>query len=97
MVERRLSRSRFVLRSTLVWILMVVILVVVPDRLEGWISIELGRVLGWAVACLIWVVVVEHEWKARFGPFTRFGLQLVLWVGAAVLAMWISDSFRLTY
>jgi hypothetical protein len=95
--KRGLPFGRFALRSALVWLLMVAILVVLPDTLERWMSIEIGRVIGWAVACLVWVVVIEHEWKARFGPFTRFGLQLVIWVGAAVLAMWISDQFRMRF
>lgn len=95
MAERGLSIWRFVLRSLLVWILMVVILVVLPDTLERWMAIEFGRVMGWAVACGVWVIAVEQEWKVRFRPFMRFVLQLVLWVGAALLAMWISDSLRL--
>ena len=49
---------------------------------------------GWAVAGGFWVVSVEREWQARFGPFTRFGLQTVLWVGAALLAIFISDQAR---
>jgi hypothetical protein len=94
--ERGLPAWRFILRSALVWVLMVLILVVLPDALDGWLSIEVGRVVGWAVACGVWVVIVEQEWKSRFGPFTRFVLQLVIWVAAAVLAMWIGDSLRLT-
>ncbi len=91
----RLSPWRFIVRNALVWILMVVILVVVPDELNRWIAIDIARVIGWAVACGVWVIVVEQEWKARFSPLARFALQLVLWVGAALLAMWISDQFRI--
>jgi hypothetical protein len=80
--------------NALVWLAMVVILVVVPDYLERWIPLEFARVVGWAVACGVWVVVVEREWQARAGPFARFFLQLVLWVAAAVLAIWISEQFR---
>jgi hypothetical protein len=52
-------------------------------------------VIGWALACAVWVVAVEHEWQARFGPLVRFALQLVLWVAAALTAIWISESATL--
>ena len=81
----------FVVRSLAVWLVMIVILVVVPDTLERWMAIEIARVVGWALACSVWVVAVESAWKARYGPFTRFGLQLVLWVSAAMIAIWISE------
>ena len=84
----------FVLKSALIWLVMVVILVLVPDALERWMSLQIGRVIGWAVACGVWVVAVERDWQQRFGPLSRFALQLVLWVGAALLAIWISDQFR---
>ena len=87
--------TSFVLRSAAMWIVMTVILVVVPDSLERWMRLEVARVIGWAIACGVWVVVIEAEWKARFGPFVRFFLQLVLWVSAALLASWISDQFRI--
>jgi hypothetical protein len=90
----RRSAAAFAARSALIWLVMVVILVVVPDALERWVSLQFGRVIGWAVACGVWVVIVEREWQERFGPFTRFLLQLVIWVGAALLAIWISDQFR---
>jgi hypothetical protein len=77
-----------------VWVAMVAILVVVPDTLEAWLPIQFARVVGWAVACAVWVVAVERYWQARVGPFVRFAAQLVLWVSAAVLAIWISDQFR---
>lgn len=92
MPGNRLPAHRFVLRSGLVWILMVVILVVLPDTLRRWVSLEIARVVGWAVACGVWVVVIEHEWKARVGVWPRFLLELVLWVGAALVAMWISEG-----
>ncbi len=91
----RLPVWGFVLRNAVVWLLMAAILVVVPDQLERWMSLEVARVIGWAVACGVWVVVVEQEWKARFGPFARFAFQLVLWVGAALVALWISDQVRI--
>jgi hypothetical protein len=73
---------------------MTAILVVVPDSLERWMGLQLARVLGWAVACSVWVVAVEREWQQRTGPLARFGLQLVLWVSAAMLALWISSQVR---
>ena len=57
--------------------------------------LTIARVIGWAVACAVWVVAVEGEWQRRVGPLTRFLIQVVLWVGAATLAMWISEQFRL--
>ncbi len=91
---RHLPTWRFVLRNVLVWLLMVAILVVVPDQLEHWMPFEITRVIGWAVAVGVWVIVVEQEWRARVGPFARFGFQLVLWVSAALLASWLSAQFR---
>jgi len=88
------SFAGFAVRSLAVWLVMIVILVVVPDALEQWMAIEIARVLGWAVACSVWVVAVESAWKARYGPFARFGLQIILWVSAAMIAIWISDQFR---
>lgn len=91
---RHLPTWRFVLRNVLVWLLMVTILVVVPDQLEHWMPFEITRVIGWAVAVGVWVIVVEQEWRARVGPIARFGFQLVLWVSAALLASWLSAQFR---
>jgi hypothetical protein len=87
--------ASFVLANALVWALMTAILVVVPDWLESWLGLELARVVGWAVACGVWVVVVESGWKARYGPFVRFAVQLALWVSAAVVAIWISEHTSL--
>jgi len=84
----------FALKNLVVWLAMVGILVVVPDQLERWVRIEVARVIGWAVACGLWVVVIEREWQQRVGPFTRFFVQLILWVGAALIAIWISDQAR---
>ena len=85
---------RFVLRNALVWILMVAILVVVPGQLDRWMSVEISRVIGWPLACGVWVVAVEREWQARFGPFARFGFQLILWLSAALVAVWVSEQMR---
>ena len=74
---------------------MTVILVVVPDLLSRWMSIEVARVIGWGVAGSVWVVAVERQWQARFGPVARFFLQLVLWVSAALVAIYISEQSRL--
>jgi hypothetical protein len=76
---------------------MVCILVILPDQLERWIPIQVSRVIGWAAACGVWVVTVEQQWRARFGPLTRFAVQLVLWVAAAVFAIWLDDQFRLEW
>lgn len=80
---------RFVVRNVLVWVLMAAILVVVPDQLQRWMPFEIAGILGWTVAVSVWVVVVERQWQARFGPFARFGFQLVLWLSAALVATWI--------
>jgi hypothetical protein len=86
---------RFVAINLAVWLLMVAILVVVPDVLARSIRLEVARVIGWALACAVWVVAVEREWRARFGPLVRFALQLVLWVAAALTAIWISEHSTL--
>jgi hypothetical protein len=93
-MARHLSLGRFIIRNTLVWILMTVILVVVPGQLERWMPVEIARVIGWPIACGVWVIVVEREWQARFGPFARFGFQLILWVSSALLASWVGDQLR---
>jgi hypothetical protein len=86
---------RFLLLNAVVWLTMVVILVLVPDTLEAWVPLTIARVLGWAVTCAVWVAVVEGGWRKRLGPFARFFVQVVLWVAAATVAMWISDQFRM--
>ena len=85
----------FVLLNFVVWLSMVVILVVVPDTLERWMAFEIARVIGWAVACSVWVISVERYWQQRYGPFVRFFLQFLLWVSAALLASWISEQARI--
>lgn len=70
---------------------MVVVLVLVPDLLSRSLGPEVARVVGWAVACGLWVVTVEAEWKTRVGPVLRFVAQLTLWVAAALTALWIAD------
>ena len=89
--------ARFLAVNALVWVLMVVILVVVPDSLEPWVGLEIARVIGWAVAGGFWMVSVEREWQARIGPIRRFVLQIVLWVSAALLAIFISDQARVVW
>ena len=86
---------RFAAINLAVWLLMVAILVVVPDVLARSIRLEVARVIGWALACAVWVVAVEREWQARFGLMVRFALQLVLWVAAALTAIWISEHATL--
>lgn len=91
---RAQKRLGFVLANAVLWIVMVVLLVLVPDALEPFIGFEFARAIGWAVACGVWVVTLESAWKARLGTATRFFLQLVIWVSAALVAAWISDQAR---
>lgn len=86
------SRATFVTSNVVVWIVMTTILVIVPDLLTRWLPLEIARIMGWGIASSIWVVSVEQQWKARFGPFARFFLQLVLWVSAALVAIYISEQ-----
>ena len=85
----------FILANVVVWLMMTAILVVVPDTLERWMRLEIARVIGWAVACSVWVIAVERQWQERVGPLARFGLQLALWIAAALTAIWISEQFRI--
>ncbi len=94
-MPRRPGTLRFIAINLAVWLVMVVILVLVPDVLARSIRLEVARVLGWALACAVWVVAVEREWQERFGPVVRFALQLILWVAAALTAIWISESSTL--
>ena len=93
-MQERSRRSLFIMRNGIVWLAMTAILVVVPDTLERWMPLEVARVVGWVVACGVWVITVEHEWRARYGGVTRFFVQFVLWVSAALTAIFISDLFR---
>ena len=88
-------RTSFVAVNVLMWALMTAILILVPDALEHWLSLELARVIGWAVASGLWVVVLQPPWRRRVGPFTLFLLQAVVWISAALVAIWISDMVRL--
>lgn len=87
--------GRFVLKNTGVWLLMVALLVVVPELLMRWLPLTFARAVGWGVAFGVWTILVEAEWRARFGAFSRFLLQLILWVGAALLASWVSDQLHM--
>ena len=89
------SALSFAAANVAVWLLMVVILVVVPDGLSRWLALGIARAIGWAVACGVWVVAVEREWQQRFRPLPRFFLQLVLWVAAAMVALWFSEGASL--
>jgi hypothetical protein len=93
-MAQRSSRTVFVVSNVLVWLVMTAILVVVPDLLVRWVTLEVARVIGWGVAGSVWVVAVERQWQARFGPIARFFLQLVLWVSAALVAIYISEQSR---
>ena len=91
-----MSRHRwsvaFLAANLCVWLLMIVILVAVPDTLGRWTSMELARVVGWAIASGMWVVALGAEWQQRVRPLTRFGVQFVVWVSAALIAIWISEQ-----
>jgi len=91
MSGRRWSAA-FLAANACAWLLMVVVLVLVPDQLSRWTSIEFARVTGWAIASGLWVVLVGAGWQQRVKPLTRFGVQFVLWVSAALLAIWISEQ-----
>ena len=95
MTARRQSFAHFFGINLVVWMLMTAILVVVPDTLERWTSLEIARVIGWGVGYGVWVFAVEQRWRERMGPVPRFILQLLLWVSSALLAIWISDAARL--
>ena len=94
-MTRRTTLS-FGVRSGVVWLVMVVVLVVVPDALEPWTGFQIARVVGWVLASGIWVAVVERDWQERFRPVARFVLTVVIWLSAALLAIWISGQFRVT-
>ena len=87
--------AAFLLANVLMWALMTAILIVVPDTLDRWLSLEFARVVGWAVASGLWVVVLQQPWRSRVGPFTLFALQVLLWISAALVAIWISDTVRM--
>ena len=82
------------LRSVIVWLVMVVVLVVVPDSLEAVMPLDIARICGWVLASGIWVAILERDWRERFSPLPRFILQVVIWLSAALLAITISDQFR---
>ena len=94
-MTRRPARLPFVLANVLMWTVMTAILTVVPDALARWCSLELARVVAWAVASGLWVVVLQQPWRARLGPIPLFVLQVTLWVSAALVAIWISDTVRM--
>jgi hypothetical protein len=87
------SAAPFLLANVLMWAVMVTILVIVPDILMRWMSVEIARVFGWAVASGVWVIALQQQWRKRVGPFALFGLQLAIWVSAAILAGWISQLY----
>lgn len=82
------------IRSVVVWLIMVVVLVLVPDALEAWMPLDIARICGWVLASGIWVAVLERDWRERVAPLPRFVLQVVIWMSAALVAIYISDQFR---
>ena len=90
----RRSGYAFAARSFAVWLVMVAVLVLVPDALERVLSLQVARICGWVLASGLWVAILEREWRERFRPVTRFTLQIGAWLSAALVAIWISDQFR---
>ena len=83
------------LLNVVMWLVMTVILIVLPDQLDRWLDLGVARAIGWAVAGALWVVAIERQWQARMGALARFPLQVLLWASSALVAMWLSDLFRL--
>ena len=93
-MSQPLRSLRFLAANAVVWLLMTVTLVLVPDTLERWLPLEMARVVGWVVATGLWMLLVEREWQRRTGPFVRYPIQMALWLSAAFVALWISDHAR---
>lgn len=91
-MSRRPSSAAFFALNVCLWLVMIVVLVLVPDTLARWTSLEFARVVGWAAASGLWVAALGAEWQRRVRPLTRFGVQFVIWVSAAVIAIWISEQ-----
>ena len=71
-------------------------LVVVPDTLERWMPLQVARVCGWVLASGIWVAVVERDWQRRDSRRSRGSLlQIAIWLSAALIAIYVSDYFRM--
>lgn len=74
---------------------MIAVLILVPDFLESWMSLPVARVCGWVLASGLWVAIVEREWRERFSPLPRLLLQMFVWLSAALIAIYVSDYFRM--
>ena len=85
----------FVGLNVVLWLVMTLILLVLPDQLDRWLDLSVARAIAWAVAGAVWVVSIERQWQARVGVLARFPLQVMLWSSSALTAMWLSDQFRL--
>ena len=81
--------------NVVLWLVMTLILLVLPDQLDRWLDLSVARAIAWAVAGAVWVVSIERQWQARVGVLARFPLQVMLWSSSALVAMWLSDQFRL--
>lgn len=77
------------------WLVMIAVLILVPDFLESWMSLPVARVCGWVLASGLWVAIVEREWRESFSPLPRLLLQMFVWLSAALIAIYISDYFRM--
>lgn len=84
----------FIVANVCMWAVMMAVMVLVPDTLDRWVSLTIGRALGWAVASGLWDVVMQPAWRRRVGPLALFAIKLPLWVSAATAALWLSDLFR---
>jgi undecaprenyl pyrophosphate phosphatase UppP len=93
-MRRSRSALLFALANVGVWIVMMVVLVLVPDTLERWLPLEVSRVLGWVMATGLWMILVEREWQRRVRPLPRYAMQVLLWMSAAFVALWISEHAR---
>lgn len=91
----KLSGGRLAMRCALVWLVMIVVLILVPDTLEAWMPLSAARVCGWVLASGIWVAIIERDWRERFSPVPRFVLQCAIWLSAALIAIFVSDYFRM--
>ena len=85
----------FIGLNIVMWLVMTAILIILPDQLDRWVDISIGRAIAWAVACAVWVLAIERQWRTRMGALARFPLQVLLWASSAIVATWLSDQFRI--
>lgn len=93
--HHRVGLWPFIGLNLLLWMVMTLILLVLPDQLDRWMDLTVARAIAWAVAGAVWVISIERQWQSRMGALARFPLQVSLWASSALVAMWLSDQFRL--